>query len=46
MLQWLSKELLDSETKGQWVHIIGHIAPGSGDCMDPWTEVYLKLTNR
>lgn len=28
------------------VHIIGHIPPGSGDCLTPWSWNYYKIINR
>ena len=40
MLKWLIDELLDAEKKGEKVHIIGHISPGSTNCLDAWNEMY------
>ena len=40
MLKWLIDELLESEKKGEKVHIIGHIPPGTQTCMEPWSTVY------
>ena len=40
MLKWLIDELLDAEEKGEKVHIIGHVPPGSQDCLDTWSKVY------
>lgn len=28
------------------VHIIGHILPGSPDCLKPWSWNYYKIVNR
>ncbi len=46
MLKWFSDELLDSENKGQKVHVIGHIPPGANDCLGPWSSVYVQLSER
>ncbi|XP_055349076.1 sphingomyelin phosphodiesterase-like [Paramacrobiotus metropolitanus] len=45
-LAWLINELQAAETAGDAVHIIGHLPPGSGDCMRTWTDNYLKIVAR
>ena len=45
-LNWLIKELLQSEKIGQKVHIIGHIPPYSTDCLPSWSYNYFKIASR
>ena len=45
-LQWLINELQESEDAGEKVHIIGHIAPGLGSCMEVWSWNYYRIVNR
>ncbi|XP_003743760.1 sphingomyelin phosphodiesterase [Galendromus occidentalis] len=45
-LQWLVKELQVSELQGQKVHILGHISPGSSDCIFTWSTQFLKIVQR
>ncbi|XP_033105480.1 sphingomyelin phosphodiesterase-like [Anneissia japonica] len=45
-LQWLISTLQQAENKNQKVHILGHIAPGSGDCLKWWSWNYYKIVNR
>uniref|UniRef100_A0A0N5BGI1 Sphingomyelin phosphodiesterase n=1 Tax=Strongyloides papillosus TaxID=174720 RepID=A0A0N5BGI1_STREA len=45
-LEWLSKELLDSESKGEKVHIITHIPPGIPYCLKGWSFNFYRLVNR
>ncbi|XP_065887574.1 sphingomyelin phosphodiesterase-like [Dysidea avara] len=45
-LQWLINELQESEDDGEKVHIIGHIGPGSKDCMQVWSSNYYHIVNR
>ncbi|XP_065888775.1 sphingomyelin phosphodiesterase-like isoform X2 [Dysidea avara] len=45
-LQWLINELQESEDDGEKVHIIGHIGPGSKDCMEVWSWNYYRIVNR
>ncbi len=43
-LQWLRKELQDSEDKNQGVWLIGHIP--SNDCLQEWARVFQALVDR
>ncbi|OCT96319.1 sphingomyelin phosphodiesterase [Xenopus laevis] len=43
-LQWLVQVLQEAEEKGEKVHIIGHIPPGS--CMKSWSWNYYRIVNR
>lgn len=43
-LAWLQKELLDAESKGQLVYIIGHIPPS--DNLEDWGARYNILVDR
>ncbi|GAV05396.1 hypothetical protein RvY_15537 [Ramazzottius varieornatus] len=45
-LQWLISELQDAENRGIKVHLIGHIPPGSGDCMRTWSRNFYKIVTR
>ncbi|CAN7994787.1 unnamed protein product [Ixodes pacificus] len=45
-LQWLVEQLQDSESQGEKVHIIGHIPPGTDDCLQVWSENYNKIIVR
>ncbi|CAH0561026.1 unnamed protein product, partial [Brassicogethes aeneus] len=45
-LTWLVYELEQAEIKGEKVHIIGHIPPGSSDCMKVWSKNYNVIVNR
>ncbi|XP_076361284.1 sphingomyelin phosphodiesterase-like [Tachypleus tridentatus] len=45
-LQWLIQELQASELIGEKVHIIGHIPPGTGSCLQVWSHNYYRIINR
>lgn len=45
-LQWLVEQLSKAEEAGDKVHILGHIPPGSGDCLTAWSWTYYKIVNR
>ncbi|XP_042149253.1 sphingomyelin phosphodiesterase-like [Ixodes scapularis] len=45
-LLWLVEQLQESESRGEKVHIIGHIPPGTGDCLQVWSENYNKIIVR
>ncbi|XP_028140393.1 sphingomyelin phosphodiesterase-like [Diabrotica virgifera virgifera] len=45
-LNWLQTELLASEAKGQYVHIVGHNTLGNYECISPWEDTYLKIVRR
>lgn len=45
-LQWLIGELQKAEDNNEKVHMIGHIFPGSGDCLKAWSWNYFKIVNR
>ncbi|CAN7988622.1 unnamed protein product [Ixodes hexagonus] len=45
-LLWLVEQLLESEIQGEKVHIIGHIPPGVGDCLQVWSENYHRIIAR
>ena len=44
MLDWVEKELKESEAAGQFVYIIGHISPRSA--MNDWSMRFNALTDR
>ncbi|GAB6027684.1 hypothetical protein CHUAL_001924 [Chamberlinius hualienensis] len=45
-LQWLIGELQKAEDNKEKVHIIGHIPPGSSDCLQAWSYNYYKIVTR
>lgn len=45
-LAWLVRELADSEGRGQFVHILGHVPPSSFDCIYTWSEQFLRIVQR
>ncbi|RWS11022.1 sphingomyelin phosphodiesterase-like protein, partial [Dinothrombium tinctorium] len=45
-LQWLVNELQNSELLNETVHIIGHIPPGTSDCLQVWSANYYRIINR
>ena len=45
-LEWLTNELLESESIGEKVHIISHIPSGSSYCLKAWSANYYQLVNR
>lgn len=45
-LTWLIHELQESELLGERVLIIGHIPPGSNDCLQVWSTNYYRIVNR
>ncbi|GMT31293.1 hypothetical protein PFISCL1PPCAC_22590, partial [Pristionchus fissidentatus] len=45
-LSWLISELLDSEAKGEKVHIISHIPAGDDYCLKGWAHNFYEIVNR
>ncbi|KAJ8986281.1 hypothetical protein NQ317_009991 [Molorchus minor] len=45
-LKWLTYELEQSEKNGEKVHLIGHIPPGSSDCMKVWSRNFYAIIER
>lgn len=45
-LQWLIVELQAAEMAHEKVHIIGHIPPGSTDCLKTWSRNYYEIIAR
>jgi len=45
-LQWLIEQLLDSEARGEKVHIISHIPAGSSYCLRGWSANFYEVVNR
>ncbi|GMT31292.1 hypothetical protein PFISCL1PPCAC_22589, partial [Pristionchus fissidentatus] len=45
-LTWLVSELLDSEAKGEKVHIISHIPAGDDYCLKGWAHNFYEVVNR
>lgn len=42
----MTKELLEAETDGDKVHIIGHIPPDNKECTQAWLFNYLRIIDR
>ncbi|VDO79089.1 unnamed protein product, partial [Haemonchus placei] len=45
-LEWLIDELVDSEAKGDKVHIISHIPPGDDYCLKGWSYNFFEIVKR
>uniref|UniRef100_A0A6P7FLT4 Sphingomyelin phosphodiesterase 1-like n=1 Tax=Diabrotica virgifera virgifera TaxID=50390 RepID=A0A6P7FLT4_DIAVI len=45
-LQFLIQELEESEQKGQFVHILGHVSVGNQECIEPWEKSYNEIVRR
>ncbi|CAH1256030.1 unnamed protein product [Diabrotica balteata] len=45
-LQWLIYELQNAEANNEKVHIIGHIPPGSSDCLKAWSRNFYSIVDR
>ncbi|CAH1238967.1 SMPD1 [Branchiostoma lanceolatum] len=45
-LQWLAQQLQQAEDAGEKVHIIGHIPPGTGECLSAWSWNYYRIIDR
>lgn len=43
---WLVGELLKAEAEGDYVHIIGHIAPLSHSCYEEWGHQFSRIVGR
>ncbi|GMR31696.1 hypothetical protein PMAYCL1PPCAC_01891, partial [Pristionchus mayeri] len=45
-LTWLISELLDSESRGEKVHIISHVPAGDDYCLKGWAHNFFDIVNR
>ncbi|CAG0898808.1 unnamed protein product, partial [Darwinula stevensoni] len=45
-LQWIIDELQKAESRGDKVHIIGHIPPGYPDCLPTWSRNFRRIVQR
>lgn len=45
-LEFLKKELLEAESRDQYVHIVSHVFPGNKECIEPWEVNYNSLITR
>ncbi|CAJ0581697.1 unnamed protein product, partial [Mesorhabditis spiculigera] len=45
-MSWFVAELLKAEQAGEKVHILGHIPPGDGECLEGWARNYYKVIQR
>ncbi|KAK7069799.1 Sphingomyelin phosphodiesterase [Halocaridina rubra] len=46
LLRWLVRELQMAESKGELVHIIGHLPPYYADCYDQWAHQFNRVVSR
>ncbi|KAA0184609.1 hypothetical protein HAZT_HAZT002047 [Hyalella azteca] len=46
VLRWLVRELQKAEDKGEYVHIIAHIAPLYADCYEQWGHQFSRIVSR
>ncbi|XP_018022307.1 sphingomyelin phosphodiesterase [Hyalella azteca] len=46
VLRWLVRELQKAEDKGEYVHIIAHIAPLYADCYEQWRYQFSRIVSR
>ncbi|KAF5308345.1 hypothetical protein FQR65_LT18218 [Abscondita terminalis] len=45
-LEWLVDQLQQADFNREKVHVIGHIPPGSEDCLKVWSRNYYEIINR
>ena len=45
-LTWLVQELYHSEKNNEFVHILAHIPPGNGECLEGWARNYYRIVQR
>lgn len=45
-IEFMRTTLLGAEKNGEMVYIIGHMAPGSPDCLTPWAARYAAIVDR
>jgi hypothetical protein len=45
-LQWLADTLLQAESAGEKVHILGHIPSGDSSCLRTWSREFHKIIER
>lgn len=45
-LQWMHDTLLEAESNGEKVHILGHVPPGSGGCWRIYSREYRRIIDR
>lgn len=45
-LYWLMTTLADAEAAGEFVHILGHIPMGGGDCDHTWSHILNQIIVR
>lgn len=46
VLRWLVSELQQAESRGEVVHIIGHIPPFYADCFAQWAHQFSRIVSR
>nr|XP_027232397.1 sphingomyelin phosphodiesterase-like [Penaeus vannamei] len=46
VLRWLVSELQQAESRGEVVHIIGHIPPFYSDCFAQWAHQFSRIVSR
>lgn len=45
-LEWLRDTLIEAESNGEKVHIVGHIPPNTASCIRAWNREFNKIIHR
>ncbi|VDP01288.1 unnamed protein product [Heligmosomoides polygyrus] len=45
-MSWLVAELFKAELAGESVHLLSHIPPGDGECLEGWARNYYRVVQR
>ncbi|KAK6737109.1 hypothetical protein RB195_019668 [Necator americanus] len=45
-MSWFAKELFEAEILGESVHVLSHIPPGDGECLEGWARNYYRIIQR
>ncbi|EYC07434.1 hypothetical protein Y032_0070g431 [Ancylostoma ceylanicum] len=45
-MSWFATELFKAELSGDDVHVLSHIPPGDGECLEGWARNYYRIIQR
>ncbi|PIO65461.1 hypothetical protein TELCIR_12868 [Teladorsagia circumcincta] len=45
-MSWFVSELFKAELAGEAVHVLSHIPPGDGECLEGWARNYYRVVQR
>nr|CDJ93171.1 Metallophosphoesterase domain containing protein [Haemonchus contortus] len=45
-MSWFVTELFKAELSGESVHVLSHIPPGDGECLEGWARNYYRVVQR